>query len=844
MRRLHAALAALPSLAAAVPAWAVDTVWTGGAGPGRPDWDLAPNWSAGPPAASDTEALLGDHDTMLRRGRFVARGLRGTGTLRMTGGQLDLHAGASRLGALELTGGTLVGHGTALELGRLRWRGGSIGDRASVEGTDMALTVTGRTVLDGPSLVMAGAGSLQLNGRTEWRDGASVLATPQLVIGPEGVFHDTARTAAHALGAYGTTLRIEGRYVKTGAATTSVATRSYSFDNRGRLDVLGGTWEQRVEPGGSWSNSGHVRVKDATMRLNTFRAGVSQDGVVEVLSDAQLVVRYDRGLLASTGTWNIAKGGQVELVDSEFYNEFEARFDRGAVNNDGVLRFAEGRASIGSDVRLQGTGRLEVARAARVRVDGDIEMGALSVGDPLNNGDPPYASAQFSRLQVQGQMNLGELEWGEAVLQVAGPVTVRGRAELYDRRDYWAGFSLPPGKEIRSAYTFLGAAGWDGNADLYGSGSIRIGPDGRFEDRNSQGTRDSEFDVPRPTRVAVSSFLNEGRYLKTGAGATTVSAAFTNAGTVRSVAAGPLTFTGRFDNLGSVEVERGRLVLWGPLVQYRNGELSGGRLVARDGTLALNLGNGPDGRRPALIDTNRGELVLDGAQARIVTLWQGNEYNALGGALLNPGTVRLLGGADVQIHQLDNLGVMDIGTGSALRTTRYSQWAESAAAARPVTWLAGLVEAPVVELLGGDLSAGASGEVGRGSVQGELMLLGAGRLWLDVATGGDVDQLLVSGTARLEGLLWAQFDPASVVTGSYRFLTAEGGVRGQFLRVDSNLDSAHYQLALRYGADHVELVVSGVPEPGSWLLMGMGLAVLAGGLRRRAARNPGPGQAG
>ncbi|MCW7538307.1 PEP-CTERM sorting domain-containing protein [Aquabacterium sp. A7-Y] len=817
------------------PALSLETLWTGQAGAAQPFWDLASNWSAGLPASADTDVQLASSDTTLRSGSFVARSVRGTGALSMKGGQLDLHAGASSLGRLELSGGRIVGHQAALRVGSLRWTAGQVGVASSPEDSGMNFTVEGPAVLQGASLSFGGA-VLRLEGLTSWKDGASTLALAHLATGPRGVFHDDARTADHRMGAS----ILEGRYVKTGAATTTVGSGYDAFENRGLLEVLGGTWEQHNFPNGTWSNTGRIRVQDAEMKVSTFRSPIGQHGIVDVLSNAKITLRHDRAWLGSTGLWNIAEGGTVEVSNDDPY-EGEALFLRGAVNNAGTLRFSQGRARVSKEVEWHGPGTIEAARGARLTIEGDLDVGGLRIGEPDNRGEsPPYYNAVYSRVELHGRATLDRLEWGEAWLDTSGPLTVRGQAELYDRLEYWAGPMRPPVKEIKTAFSFLGPTRWDGNADLQGSGSIHIGSGGRFEDHNSRGTRDAGDRPARPTRVAVASVLNEGSYLKTGAGQTTVVSSFVNRGSVRSVAAGTLTFAGRLDNTGTMEADRSRVVIWGPLAQYREGELRAGRYIARNGSLVFNLGDAAYGFGPALIQQNRATIVLDGPEARFVTVWRGVEQNALSSWVGNEGQLSLLGGATLQTLSLTNYGRLEIGAGSVLQADMFWQAMTQEPTPEAATWLAGILDVREVHFEHGRLSAGLEGQVGDASLLGESVSLAGSRLLLDVAAAEVYDRLRISGSVELNGTLRAEFVDAAAAPGSYRFLTAGGGVSGTFSSLASNLDPALYHLSARYGTHHVDLVVSSVPEPGSWMLTGIGAAALAGRARRRRAAQAEP----
>ncbi|MCW7538308.1 hypothetical protein OOT46_10690 [Aquabacterium sp. A7-Y] len=832
-----AVAAALQLVLAAAPAMAADTRWIGGAGPDAPFWDLAANWSAGWPAAADTDVLLGASNTTLRRGSFLARQLEGTGALQMSGAALDLR-GPSSVGGLELSSGRLAGHSASLSVGRLQWTGGVLGYAGQWSDQPFEVRVQGPAVLAGRTLQVEYGTRLHLDGATLWQDGASALEPASIFsVGTGAVFHDDANSADHVLGRSGLDLMtVEGRYVKTGAATTSVG-HTRRFENLGTLEVLGGHWRSVGLVDASWRNQGLLRVENARAEVSVESASFLQEGRVEALRGGTLAVRHERGRLLSTGAWHIAEGGRVEIRSAQKYGEtFEARFSTGLIDNAGTLRFSEGEARLQKDVELRGPGTLELARGAQLKVEGDLRIARLRIGESRPSDEGAAGVSRFSSLVVQGQVVLDRLEWGVGRLELSGPLTVKGQAVLSgdDPRSWTYYDEPPPHKEIRTAAAFLGGVIWDGSADVFGSGSIRVAAGTRFEDRNARGTRDVESLPlrPRPTRVAVSSFRNEGTYVKTGAGQTVVESAFENLGVVKLVKAAPLTFAGALDNRGVLEVDRSRLMIWGPLAQWKEGGLAAGDYVVRNGTLALNLGSVPDGTRPTAIATNKGRIVLDGPQARIATFWQGSDHNALGESLLNAGELALLNGASLQSGWMQNIGRLQVDEGSVLKTDGYTQRGDPGSEARPATWLAGTLDPWSADIFEGDFSAGAEGQVGEATLLGRLSF-GSSRLLLDVDSSAVFDHVRVAGIATLDGLLWADFDTPALAPGVYRFLTADGGVYGQFATLGSNLDTSHFQLAVNYGPNYVELVVSTAPEPGSWALSAGGLVMLCGCLRRR-----------
>ncbi|MCW7541927.1 PEP-CTERM sorting domain-containing protein [Aquabacterium sp. A7-Y] len=351
-----------------------------------------------------------------------------------------------------------------------------------------------------------------------------------------------------------------------------------------------------------------------------------------------------------------------------------------------------------------------------------------------------------------------------------------------------------------------------------------------FLDKNVAGTglRDGSG-VRRATRLAVRVFDNRGTYLKTGAGDTRVESRFVNTGTVRVSGSGSLQFAGPLDNRGSLDATGSGLRVDGPLSQWQAGErrLAGGRYTVRDGRLALNLGG------PAGIVHNRAAIALHGSGTRLVNGWQGRDSDALSELGSNEGRLGLTGGAVLDIAgALQNSGVVEVGEGSRLDLAgAYRQeggWAS--------TWLDGEMQAAGFSFEGGSLGAGLKGEVGSAHLQGGGLSFEAGVFDVDVFGHDAYDQLSVAGRARLAGELWVDASGPAPALGRYRILVAEGGLQGRFDAVLSNLDPELYRVSARYGPGSVDIDIAAVPEPGTYVLSGLGLAAVLLRWRRRGGR--------
>ncbi|MCW7540970.1 PEP-CTERM sorting domain-containing protein [Aquabacterium sp. A7-Y] len=834
---------------------AADTLWTGGAGPREPFWDLADNWSAGLPASFETRALLGSSQTVLRAGGFRASQVIGDGSLRLAGGTLDLQGAGSLLGHLDLAGGHL-GSRAELTAGTLRWTGGGLRPAPDHWSANVALTVRGAATLSGSMDVGDGA-VVRLNGPTRWEDGTSSIdiGWSSFTIGPEAVFRDETVTGNHtfenALGGQGD-LRVQGRYLKTGTGSTTINMKSVRIDRGAVLDLRGGQFLLKTNHGGLY-NEGELNVAGAKLSLVGYQSGFGNDGRVHVLRGGTIDVDTGEGGVGGAGTWQVDTAGRVVVSDAGRHGgpphpDLASVFSGGAIRNEGTFTFRGGAYGGGSvhsghfvirkEVDIGGRGSFEVLDGVGLTIERDLDVGHLRIGQPRPyRAEAPDWEHHFSQLAVTGSLRVERLDWEDGYLDAGGPVTVAGLVRLSNDWATWGGQpSRTQGKEINTTFTFLDRAVWDGDGSIFGNGVIRVAKGARFEDHNSQGTLEYEGTwIRRPTRLAVGAFANGGRYEKWGAGTTVIQARFGNRGTVLSAGAGPLILAGPVDNNGTFEVVRSRLSIWGPLKQLKEATLTGGRYVARNGTLVFKLPDGPDPIQPPSIVANNATLVLDGPDARVVTPWLGGDENALSRLQTNTGRIEVLHGANLTTTlSLVNRGELWVADGSSVRAgDLFFQLQESGHAA-PFTWLDGVIQARYISFSEGSVGPGTRTRSGVATVIGATSFGETNRLLLNVQDGLTFDQVRVIGSAYLGGAVLIDFLGGDPATGSFRILTATGSIEGRFASLTSNLDPAEFHLSATYAPNYVDLKVTAVPEPGTWCLALLGLALL--GVQERMRR--------
>lgn len=830
----------------AAVARAGDTHWIGAAGAEAPFWDVSSNWSAGLPGSFETRALLGASDSILRAGTFKASQVIGSGRLQLAGGALELRGPGSSLGHLDLTGGRLGG-GAEVSVGTFTWTGGAIGSASGDWEGKHTLFVRGAATLSG-SLSLRDGTAIWFNGPTHWNDGVASIGAgyASLNVDSRGLLRDDTVSGDHTLGAtFGVPgeLRIKGRYLKTGAGSTTVSLSNVNVDPGGALDIRGGQFLLKTEFGGL-DNQGDLILANARLSLAGYQTGFRNSGRVRVLRGGIIDLDPTDGGVDSVGTWIVEQGGRVVASDAGQHGGppipvFASVFAGGAIHNEGIFTFRGGAfgASTPSgyfvlrkEVAISGRGTYEALDGVDLTIERDLDVGGLRIGQPHPySPDAPSGEHHFSRVAIKGSVRVDRLDWEDGYFDPSGPVTVAGLARLSNDWSTWGG--QPPrfqGKEINTAFNLLRHTIWDGDGSLVGTGEIRVAEGGRFEDHNARGTLEHEGGWrPGTTRVAVSLFANGGRYEKYGAGTTVIQSRFYNAGSVVNTGAGPLVFAGPLDNSGTLEAVRSRLSVWGPLQQLQDKTLTGGRYVARDGVLVFNLPVGQDPMVPPSIEANAATLVLDGPHARMVTPWLGTDADALGRLYKNTGRIEVLNGADLKTEVIfHNHGELWVAGGGMVHTSEYFSQSQEQNQPVPSTWLDGSIEAPWIGFAAGSLGPGTQGGTGTASLAGSLSFGAASQLLLDVQDAQDFDRVSVSGKALLAGTLNVDFLGDAPVTGRLRVLSAARGIEGRFEALTSSLDPALFRLSATYAPNHVDLTVSAVPEPGSWALALAGWAVL------------------
>lgn len=139
----------------------------------------------------------------------------------------------------------------------------------------------------------------------------------------------------------------------------------------------------------------------------------------------------------------------------------------------------------------------------------------------------------------------------------------------------------------------------------------------------------------------------------------------------------------------------------------------------------------------------------------------------------------------------------------------------------------------------GSINPGQDGAAGTLTIDGDLTLTGGSVLHIDLAGGGLADKLIVTSDALWRGELsvWAGTGLSLQLGDVYTIASFSQRV------ANSTFDSVSWhglggsQFAVEYTADSIQLRVTAVPEPATYALWALGLALVAGRKLRARSRD-------
>lgn len=674
-------------------------------------------------------------------------------------------------GVNRLSSGTLGGLGTLDVTGALELTGGRMADAGRAHVAPGGTLVVNGTVSMTGGRRIENEGLVDVAGDRLLSD--DLPAPPELLDNRPGA--TVRKTAGSATGVLGLPLRNDGTVeslsgvlkVEDGGATPDTGTfRGASRANRvllgaGRTLDGGVALEGTVELGSLVGAISVVPGETLTGPPDLLRTGGDFSGNLRVTG----TMTWSGGRQVGPGTTTVAPGAtlrvdgltpagcaSVQLADGHrLRNEGLVRFEPGGdlfasspqrprIENAGTIELDGGAADpcgsqtgILGDALVANTGTIEkLAGTSPAFVSGALDNDgtvATRAGDLQLEGDP--AALQSGTFESTGAGSTLTLQ--EGLFALGPPAAVRGRTvvKAFAELAVTAGTTLPvpAGDRLELEGTLSGAGRLRVGGALEvrtfgeqaGPGTTQIVPGGTLTvpaGANATLTGDralvNQGAATVAGRVSVgqgSAIVNEGTLTLSGTGKLDGPGAYGagssglvhNVGTLTMAGAGEGEVAVPLDNDGAVVVEAGTLVARGLL----NWGAGGSYEVA--GTLVIS----------APLKANAARLVLDGPASAVVypdTATAGTPRrdalaslarNAAGGALvLRGGRSLTVGGA------FANQGVLELGAGSTLAATAFSQTAGAILRPEVTAGAVGKVAASGAAALGGRLDTPSPASVG------------------------------------------------------------------------------------------------------------------------------------
>jgi hypothetical protein len=646
-----------------------------------------------------------------------------------------------------------------------------------------------------------------------------------------------------------------GGTINISGATTLGSSLSYYLRYGQALNLKGNT---------TWTGPG---------RLWTFEAGGSgatayRESSVNVFAGKALTLQGSAssdfcfcgdGTFSNAGTVTKA-GGDTLTVSSKFANSGTLKIDSGEALFKGT-RTLTGRLEVASGATLRFNGKSTFDPSLVIAGAGDLVFEGASTADHLVTagtrsfggiGTKTFAGGTFGGA---GTMVFNRLVWNAGAMglqELPGGVTTVNGTTAIGSSDYRVGYGRTLNLNGSTTWQADGTTrlliGYAETGTGFGQSVVNVAAGKTFV------LPGDAFPAHRYTIEGRGTLNNAGMMTKHGANSLTIKTVdFRNPGTF--IANGGEVSIELIDNGGTLHANGARIdIAKDGLAQWDLAKrtLTGGTYrVTGSQPIAIDLAT-TSPERAVYVKTNKANIYLTGAAARIVNSNRGADTNALRALARNEGVLSLVGGATLAINGgLTNAGTVVVGSGSALTLAGVVYYGQFDPAR---TFVGGTLSADSMAFGGGSLSAGGgAGRVGSGVLRaadaGAVTLGPALQVDQDVTTGGWDKLAFESGDLILGGgTLHATFG-AGVTTGRYRFLTIGTGSRtGSFGSVTSNLDSSLYTVAAVYGAKFVDLkitavpaaaaalplgTVSAVPEVQTWSLFATGLVLLGWRLRRR-----------
>jgi fibronectin-binding autotransporter adhesin len=591
------------------------------------------------------------------------------------------------------------------------------------------------------------------------------------------------------------TIRLDSTATATELHTFGSASDDHSLDGTGVLELTHAT---RSLVGSLSSSPGLINGTDHTIRgtgqIRQIKR-LANWGLVDadVAGNALKISSTGGGTLTNTGVMRARNGATLDITGADSSNPV-------SINNaGGVIQAQDGSVVQLSYVTLTG-GVLTTAGTGVIRL-------------------PTSVTA------IGGLENLGTLDVRGSTTLLGGTLTNYG-SMLLGSGSSGASLSVKPG------------------VTLAGNGTLTLS--------NSSSNEISSWGIGTGT------LTNETGHTIQGAGKIgAYGLALTNRGLITASQSNPLVLAesgvaANLTNEGTLRAGKGstlqvnqNLTNFNPATHT----LSGGRYEVL-GTMRLPVAGG--------IANNAADIVLDGAASRLYEGVSGTT-DALAGFVVNQNTGRfeVRNGRNFALGVFNNSGSMNVGAGSVLTATSYTQNAGLTDVDGSLQVLGDIVIDGGV-LTGSGTVAGNlvnNGNVAPGNSPGTMNVNGnysqvTGTLGVELGALVS-DQLLVSGTASIGGVLdvslWsAPGEPLFAPGPGQQFdLLLAQVVSGQFLSVNLPQLSGiawdlDYLIDANGSTDIVRLTASAVPLPPAFWLAGTAFVAAAVRARRRRTARCGP----
>ncbi len=433
---LTTALALAPARASAEPL--CTNTWEG---PSGGAWQTESDWSAKhQPTSSEIACISSGNTVVVSSGSDEAGIVQGEGTVRITGGSLNLTSLTehSVIRAVELTGGALTGPGTLEikhtfewdEAGTMSGAGETIlasGASGGMEGASCAtLTLTERTLLNRGTLTLSGGAVSMSEGARLENEGTFRADSEARCAGPEGSsFFEASSSKARPL------MVNDGVFEKIApAGGTGTTVILVPFENREVVTAQGA--ELAFRAGGSstataeWSASagGLIAFSEGSVPAAFSFDGGAWSGAIEFMGGsitAEAVNASAAQVALTLGTLSVATG--TTTVES-------LSLTGGVLTGAGTLKVSKSFSSNPSpgDSNMSGSGKTIVGPAASGTIQGG-ECNALELHERalINEGTLTFTEAMLrmyegARLENKGtfKANSESKCLGYAILEESG----------------------------------------------------------------------------------------------------------------------------------------------------------------------------------------------------------------------------------------------------------------------------------------------------------------------------------------------------------------------------------------------------------------------------------------